>query len=160
MTFPEWLKEHEACLEGVRWVGKRGLRDAWDELQRPDWMLWLLKELGYDDKRVLRLYACWCVRRVWPLLVDARSRTVVEVTERYAVGEATAAELWAASLDAKAAARDAWAAWVAEDIGDAGDVARDATGAAAWVAQVDHLREVVPWEAVAALAAKAGIEED
>ncbi len=68
---------------------------------------------AYNDK-TLRLFACWCVRQVWDLLTDERSRNAVEVSEKFARGEATSEEL--------AAARDAaWcAAWCA-----ARDAARD-----------------------------------
>jgi hypothetical protein len=134
-------------------------------------MLWLLTEIGHQDDKTYRLYACWCVRntpladgrKVWDLLTDKRSRNAVEVSERYAVGEATKEEMdaaWAAAWDADgdaawaaagAAARDAaWdAAWAA---------ARDAAGDAAWAAagdaarafQADHLREVIPYSVVEA----------
>ena len=77
------------------------LETAWNTVDRSDWMFWLLRRLKYDDAKVYRLYACWCVRntpladgrKVWDLLTDPRSRAAVEVAERYAVGEATLAEL-------------------------------------------------------------------
>ena len=77
------------------------LETVWNTCDRPDWMIWLLRRLKYDDAKVYRLYACWCVRntpladgrKVWDLLTDPRSRAAVEVAERYAVGEATLAEL-------------------------------------------------------------------
>lgn len=140
-------------------------QEAWEQCNRPDWMLWALEELGYPDQRVSREFACWCVRQVWELLTDPRSRTAVEVAERYARGEATAAELSAAEDAAWGAARAA--AW-----GAAEDAARAAAWAAAWdaawaaaraaaraaaegaaraaarAAQANRLREVVPWSEV------------
>ena len=90
--------------------------------------IWAATRRGILDDRTLRLFACKCLREVWHLLTDERSRKAVEVAELYAVGEATDEELaaaWDAARDAAmAAARDAAmaAAW---------DAARDAAMAAA-----------------------------
>jgi hypothetical protein len=95
------------------------------------------------NERSARLYACWCVRQIWRLVTDERSRTGVETAERYAEGAATREELDAAGAaardvvrarDAAGAAAEA-AAWVTAEAA-AGDAvryaARDAAGAAAW----------------------------
>jgi len=97
--------------------------------------LWALcavpEEQTAERDRLTRLFACWCVRQVWHLLTDERSRHAVEVAERYVAGNATDVEMdaaWAAAnAAARAAARDAAdaAAWAA---------ARDAAWAAAWAA--------------------------
>jgi hypothetical protein len=58
-------------------------------------------------RRQLRLFACACCRRVWPLLGDLRSRHAVEVSERYADGLATLRDLSLAEGAADAAARGA-----------------------------------------------------
>ena len=93
---------------------------------------------AYNDK-TLRLFACWCVRQVWSLLTDERSRVAVEVAERYANGEASKDELDAARAAAWDAARDAaWAtAW---------DAAWAAAWADAWEAQSKHLAEMLGLE--------------
>ena len=41
----------------------------------------------------LRLWGCWCVRQVWHLLTDDRSRKAVEVAEAFALSKATKAQL-------------------------------------------------------------------
>ena len=56
--------------------------------------------------RKLRLFACACVRQVWHLLTDKRSRNAVETAERFADGLATDEELRIAS---DAASDAAWA---------------------------------------------------
>jgi len=80
-----------------------------------------------DATKTLDRFACWCARNtplvggrtVWDLLSDERSRTAVEVKERWIEGKATDKELAAARAAAWAAARDAaraaaWdAAWAA-----------------------------------------------
>jgi hypothetical protein len=80
--------------------------------------IWCLRAVeGYD--REIRLFAVWCARRVQHLMTDQRSLNALDVSERYANGQASAEEL-------KAAREAAWEAkWGA---------AWDAAGAAAWEA--------------------------
>ncbi len=98
----------------------------------PDSMLLFLG--GRASARQLRLFACACVRRIWHLLSDARSREVVEVTERHVEGRASRLE-WLAVRDTAVSAASALGA-------DAGRAAALATGldsawGAAWCAARD-----------------------
>ena len=63
----------------------------WLACEKPWLMLGFLR--GRAGERKLRLFACACCRRIWPLLADERSRAGVEVAERYADGLANAAQL-------------------------------------------------------------------
>ena len=129
-----------ACDDGAVWAEGKSARIAWETCQRADWMLWALSRIGYDDNKTLRLFACACVRHtplanghtVWDLLTDERSRTAVDIGERYANGNASVEELRAAWAAAGAAAGAAWAA------------ARAAAGA--W--QADLLRTMIPWTTI------------
>ena len=77
--------------------------------------IWVLRAI--DDCPEIRLFAVRCVRQIQHTLNDTRLLNGLDVGERYAVGDATAAELKAAldaALDAaRAATLDAaWdAAW-------------------------------------------------
>jgi hypothetical protein len=75
----------------------------WLACTTPHLMLRHLKGRATDRKRKLRLFAVACCRRIWQLLADEASRLAVEVSERYADGEANLEELLAARIKAKAA---------------------------------------------------------
>ena len=155
-----------ACDDGAVWAEGKSARIAWETCQRADWMLWALDRIGYDDKKTLRLYACACVRRtplangrtVWDLLPDERSRTAIDIAERYANGNASVDDLTAAGTAAWAAAEAAaraaeaaagaaaWeAVWAAGSAAEAAGAAW-AAGSAAWAA----------WAAAGAARADAG----
>jgi hypothetical protein len=62
---------------------------------------------GKVSERRLRLFACACCRRFWPQLRDARARQAVEVSERYAEGQANDVDLAEARERAQLAEMDA-----------------------------------------------------
>lgn len=135
ITIAEFCDRHSACLEGREWAlaNCTDMYDVW-QTARPDWLIWVATRPGVLDPRTLRLFTCWCVRQVWHLLTDERSRNAVEVAERYARGEASRDELAAASDAAWAAA---WAATSDAARAAAWDAARVAT----WDTQARWLRE-------------------
>lgn len=90
----------------------------------PQDRLWVVCREQLIDARTLRLFAIWCARQVEHLLTDERSKTALDVAERFANGEATQGEL--------AAAWDA-----------AGAAARAAAGDAAGAAQIKRLIEML-----------------
>lgn len=119
----------------------------WVNCEDPEEMLRYL--LGKTGDRKLRLFACGCVRRIWPLLRDERSRSAVHMAERYADRpggltqllsvrrEARLAEQYFHSLSRRGEGDDfemaRWAARAAEaTVEDTGwDVARNAAWSAA-----------------------------
>ncbi len=67
----------------------------WLTCRRPELMLNYLRDNATDRK--LRLLACACCRLVWGVLTAEYARRAVEVSERFAEGDATAEELDAAA---------------------------------------------------------------
>ena len=131
-----------ACLDAREWTKQvANLREAWAKCQRSDWMVWALRTIGFKDDRKFRLYACGCARNtplsdgraLWDLLTDQRSRTAIEVAERFAEGKATDEERQEARSAADAVA-DAAYAYAARDAAYAyayaADAAYDAADAA------------------------------
>jgi hypothetical protein len=74
---------------------------AWAFCADPGVMLHAVR--GKAGDRSLRLFACACVREMFSLLPDPRSRQAVEVAEQFAEGKITAEDLEAAAKEASAA---------------------------------------------------------
>ena len=123
---------HGACREGSEWAiaNCRDMAEAW-QILRPDWLLWVATREGVLNECQLRLFACWSARQAFTETTDPRSRNAVEVAERFARGEATRYELYAARSAARSAAESAaWsAAWYAAE-----SAAWYAAWSAAWYA--------------------------
>jgi hypothetical protein len=90
---------------------------------------------GRASERKLRLVMAGCCRRVWRLLPDERSRSAVEVVERYVDDLASPREYAAARNAALAAAggagrRAAWAAYWAASRNPAESLSNSCTAAA------------------------------
>jgi hypothetical protein len=73
----------------------------WDGCTDPQSMLNFLRNAGMLSERKARLFACAALRRLWDTLADERSRRAVEVSEQFADGLATAAQLAQARAEAK-----------------------------------------------------------
>jgi hypothetical protein len=122
------------------------------EVNGLDDALWALRCV--DDQRAFRLYAVACAREVQHLMTDPRSVAALDVTERYANGQATHDEMDAAWLaawdvawaDARCAvgnpSRDAaWDAARAAALAAARCAVGNPSRYAAWdVAWADHAR--------------------
>jgi hypothetical protein len=61
----------------------------------------------HRSERKRWLFACACCRRIWSLMSDERSRRVIELRERHAVGLASQVELWPAMKAAGRARNEA-----------------------------------------------------
>ena len=108
MKLKEKLKEMNACQEAIDWVGNRTLKQAWDECERGDWMLWFASKSGVE-LQPLTLAKARCAKLVIHLMKDERSIRAVEVAERFGLGKATREELDCAADAAYATAYGAYA---------------------------------------------------
>ena len=128
------IREHSPCCEGWRrlltYLGKTKADDeplsfkSILDSNGLDDAIWALRSI---DAPEVRLFAVRCVRQIQHLISDERSLNALDVSEAYAVGEATKYELSAARA----------AAW---------DAAEAAAGYAAWDAALDAARDAA-WDA-------------
>lgn len=145
------IRAHSPCHDGWKqllvYLGKAKSDD--DPLS----IATILNSNGIDDalwcvcavegnEREMRLFAVWCARRVEHLMTDPRSRTALDVAERYARGRATDVELqaaagaaWAAAVAARAAAAVAWASALS--------ALRAAERVAAWATEAAAMRAAI-----------------
>jgi hypothetical protein len=65
--------------------------------------------LGKASERKMHLFACACCRRIWHLLVDVRSRRVIEAAEQFIEGEVSREVLATAITSAIEAREDLFA---------------------------------------------------
>ena len=146
------IRAHDPCTNGWRKLLK-GLNktEADDEpldlltilnINGLDDALWCMRTMPEHDKE-WRLYVVWCARQVQHLITDPRSIAVIDVAERFALGQTTVEELKDAEAAAEAVARAAAgdASWTA-----AGDATRDAQEKklrVARAAQKKKLRELL-----------------
>jgi hypothetical protein len=80
----------------------------WRQCREPERLLDFLRETGQDSHRKCGLFGCACVRRVWALLSDPRSRQGAEAREEYldvTMPPKTLSEAMAAAQVASRAAR-------------------------------------------------------
>jgi hypothetical protein len=110
------IRQFKPCYDPAKVI-----TDENEELPIKDWVqkyrnviptrdiLWLLLRKEFLSEKDLRLFAVWCARELLKLIEnpDERSIEVCNVAERYANGEATNDELYAARVAARVAANAA-----------------------------------------------------
>ena len=142
-----------ACAEAVEWVGRRGLKTAWRDCPRGDWMLWLGGRLDIDRK-LLVLAACDCAETALKYVPEGEDRPAkaIQTARNWCNGTATVQECRAAA-DAAYAAADAYAGATAG--ADAAYAAADAADAAGAYADADAWNAYADADAAAAAYAAA-----
>ena len=113
------LEKINACCEAREWVAtQKNYKEAWQNCERGDWMLWLAKRLDVDDRK-LTLAKFKCANQVRHLMKDSRSIAALDAAERYGNGEINRDELNTATAAAYAAYAAAAAAYAAAADADA-----------------------------------------
>ena len=173
MRISDFCKKHGACKNGeIRASKFNDMDDFFMNSTEYTDVIWAIARKDVLTEKEMRLFACWCVRQIWHLLKDDRSKTAIIIAEKYAKGEATKNDLKVAAYDAAAAVAyvaydaaavvaDAYAAdaaaYATTDAADdaaayaAYDAADDAAAAdEAKEAQLKYLRENVKpnWETI------------
>ena len=158
--YTDKLKKLNACIDAREWVAaQRNYKEAWQNCERGDWMLWLAKRLKVDDRK-LTLAKFKCANQVRHLMKDQRSIAALDAAERYGNGEISRDELDAAAAAADAADADAYAAYAADaDAADAADAAAAAAYAAAYAAHAAHAADAAADAAYDATARKESLKK-
>lgn len=111
MELNQRLIELGACEEARKWAKGKTARQAWEQCERGDWLLWwATKEKENTDFRQLTLAKARVAKLVLHLMKDERSIAAVEAAEKYGMGLIGVEELNAAAAAAGAAAGAAAAA--------------------------------------------------
>ena len=127
------LEKISACRDAIEWVAnQKNYKEAWQNCERGDWMLWLAKRLKVDDRK-LTLAKFKCANQVRHLMKDKRSIDALDAAEKYGNGEISREELITAAYAAAyaAAAADAAAYAAAYAAAAAADAAAYAAADAA-----------------------------
>jgi hypothetical protein len=146
LTLHELLERLQACPEAIKWSeAYQTFEQMWQDCPHPEWMLWSLQQIDYQEDSKLRLFAVACVRHHWDLLDDRRSRRAVEVAERFATHQASREDLRAARQESLAAAEQGaqsvgWTAAHAASRSAASHTVRVVALAAARLASNDAIR--------------------
>jgi hypothetical protein len=168
-TILETLKNHNPCPGGRDYLGDQtDPVAAWDNCQRPDWMLWAAGKLGVDRRLIVRA-AAMCARTALKYVPIGENRPLaaIEAAERWAenpteenrVGANAAAYAAYAAAAAAYANANANAADAADAAAYAVYVAADAANVAADAAYAQQgdirrelailVREIIPAELIA-----------
>lgn len=167
MTLQEHLISLDACQEAKDWAGSRTARQAWDECERADWLLWWASQTEANGIPALTHAKCDCARTALKYIPEGELRPLqaIEAAERWAdapteenyvrMVEARRACSWYRVTAAAAASAAVYAAAAAEGAEAAAHAIADTNVAAAVanaVANADRpmcglIREqlVLPW---------------
>jgi hypothetical protein len=129
--FAAHLRRIGACVEAREWAKGKTAREAWEQCDRADWLLWwVAAENGEAARPKLVRCACQCARLVLHLVPSGEQRPLlaIEAAERWA-DNPTADSLDKARQARRGAAAAAYAAYAAAYAAYAAAYAADAAAA-------------------------------
>jgi len=137
----ERIKQFDPCCDAIEWLGDRTVEQMVNECKRGDWLLWLAKKAGVDERK-FTLAKGLCAQTVIHLMTDQRSKDAVQAAIDFGNGKIDSEELakasyaasaayYAASASSAAAAADVASASSAASAADVADYAADAADYAA-----------------------------
>jgi len=144
------LKKLNACREAIQWASEqKNQKQAWNDCERGDWMLWLLGKLSGQPesfkRKKLVLAVCECARLSLKYVKKGEERPLkaIETAEKWAKGQTTIEEVReaaavASAAYAAAAVAAASAAYAVAAAYAAADVAASAAYAAAAAAAATY----------------------
>lgn len=102
------FKKIAQCKSGTSFIElQNSARSAWFECERVDWLIQVLKSVGYDRSNNLRKFCCKCARitpfgdkKAWDYVQDIRTKSCVILLEDYLGGLATKEDLSFAEIAA------------------------------------------------------------
>ena len=126
----EKLEKLSPCKEAIDFCRQfKTYKEAWQNCERGDWMLWLAARLKVD-KRKLFLARGKCAETVIHLMKDQRSKDAIKAAIDYGNGLINEEQLISAADAAFSAASAAYAAYAAADAAYAASAAAYAAYAA------------------------------
>jgi len=93
MEFKDYLKKIGACSDARKWNADRNLEKCWQDCERGDWMLWLMKKADMCDLRTLTLAKARCAELAKPYIKDPRSLAALQAAFDFANGLISQEEL-------------------------------------------------------------------
>ena len=134
------IQGFEPCDSAVDWLGRKGVRSAWNTCDRADWMLWALERLVIDRKTLVRI-ACDIAEPTLKFLPagEDRPRIAIATARSWCDGVATPEDVANAAANAYAA----YLNYATYDAYAANSAANSAAGAAFTAFTVTYATYVV-----------------
>src|ERR1700679_1141953 len=124
------LKSISACPDARQWAGSRTAKQAWDECERADWLLWWAARDGASKQQIVAV-ACEIARTVLHLSKTPKALMAIEAAEKWVANPTEENRTLCSVTDAADAAYAAYSAAATATAAAAAAAAAYATAAAA-----------------------------